>query len=114
MDDREWMYTGRLSQGQVIDEWINKTDEFLELAFGEAAKGASKIFCPYSNCANRKRQTKMVMGQHLWKNGFTTDYTLWVYHGEADHMREEVVRPCVEHYDEDVRVADWLDDFHEA
>jgi hypothetical protein len=108
------MYTGRLSQGQVTDEWINKTDEFLERAFGEAAKGASKVFCPYNNCANRKRQTKMVIGQHLWKNGFTADYTLWVYHGEADPMREEVVRPCVEHYDADAGVADWLDDYHEA
>jgi hypothetical protein len=54
MDDREWMYTGRLSQGQVTDEWINKTDEFLERAFGETAKGASKVFCPCNNCANGK------------------------------------------------------------
>jgi hypothetical protein len=38
MEDREWMYTGRLSWGQVTDEWINKTDAFLERMFGEAAK----------------------------------------------------------------------------
>ena len=43
MEDREWMYTGRASQGQVTNEWIDKTDAFLERAFGVAAKGASKI-----------------------------------------------------------------------
>ena len=114
MEDREWMYTGCPSQGQVTDEWINKTDAFLERAFGEGAKGASKIFCPCSNCANRKRQTKKVMGQHLWKNGFTADYTRWVYHSEADCMREEVVRPRVEDYDADAGVADILNDYHAA
>ena len=54
------------------------------------------------------------MGEHLWKNGFMTDYTRWVYHSEADRMREEVVRPCVEDYDADVGVADMLNDYHEA
>ena len=65
-------------------------------------------------CANRKRQTKKVMGEHLWKNGFTVDYTWWVYHGEADRMREEVVRPCVEDYDANARVADMFNDYHKA
>ena len=114
MEDREWMYTGHASQGQVTNEWIDKTDAFLEWAFGVAAKGASKICCPCSKCANRKRQTKKVMGEHLWKNGFTTDYTQWVYHGEADRIREEVVRPRVEDYDVDAGVADMLNDYHEA
>ena len=114
MEDREWTYTGHASQGQVTNEWIEKTDAFLEWAFGVAAKGASKICCPCSKCANRKRQTKKVMGEHLWKNGFTADYTRWVYHGEADHMREEVVRPRVEDYDADAGVADMLNDYHEA
>ena len=108
------MYTGRASQGQVTNEWINKTDAFLEQAFGVAAKGASKICCPCSKCVNRKRQTKKVMGEHLWKNGFMEDYTRWVYHGEADRMREEVVRPRVEDYDADVGVADMLNDYHKA
>jgi hypothetical protein len=29
MEDREWMYSGRLGQGQVTDEWIDKTDAFV-------------------------------------------------------------------------------------
>ena len=39
MDDREWMYTGRSSQGSLTDEWIEKTNAFLELAFARV-KGA--------------------------------------------------------------------------
>jgi hypothetical protein len=114
MEDREWMYSGHLGQGQVTDEWIAKTDAFLERAFGEATKGASKIVCPCSSCVNRKRQIKKVMGEHLWRNGFTIGYTRWVYHGEDGRMRKEVVRPCVEDYDADAGVADMLKDYHEA
>ena len=108
------MYMGRSSRGQVTNEWIDKTDAFLEWAFGEAAKGACMICCPCCKCANRKIQTKKVMGEHLWRNGFTADYTRWVYHGEADRMREEVVRPRIEDYDANDGVADMLNDYHEA
>ena len=41
MDDREWMYMGCSSQGSFTDEWIEKTDAFLELAI-DKAKGASQ------------------------------------------------------------------------
>jgi hypothetical protein len=37
MEDREWMYTGRVKRDDVTGEWITKTDAFLERAFGEAA-----------------------------------------------------------------------------
>jgi hypothetical protein len=92
MEDRAWMYAGRPSQAGMTSEWINKTDAFLEMAFGETAKGASMILCPCSKCANMKRQNKKNMGEHLCKNGFTADYTRWIYHGEANRMREDVVR----------------------
>ena len=108
------MYTGRTSQGDASYDWLQKTDRFLNRAFGKAAKFPKMALCPCSKCANRKRQTKKVMGEHLWKNGFTIDYTRWVYHGEADHMREEVVRPCVEAFDADAGVADMVDDVHQA
>ena len=113
MDDREWMYTGRSSQGSLSDEWIEKTDAFLELAFAKV-KGARATWCPCSRCANTRRQTKEVMGKHLCKFGFTADYTRWIYHGESDRMREEVVRPRVEDYDADGGVGDMLNDYHEA
>jgi hypothetical protein len=74
MDDHEWMYMGRSSQTEFSDEWIRKTDAFLELAFAKA-KGARATWCPYSNCANTRRQTKEVMGKHLCKFVFMADYT---------------------------------------
>jgi hypothetical protein len=38
MEDREWMYTGRRGRNDVTHEWIRKTDDFVERAYGEAAK----------------------------------------------------------------------------
>ena len=107
------MYTGRLSQRALTDEWIEKTEAFIDRAFA-LVPGASAIWCPCSRCANRRRQPKDVMSTHLCKNGFTADYTRWIYHGEADRMREEVVRARVEDFDADAGVGDWLNDFHEA
>jgi hypothetical protein len=91
-----------------------KTDAFLNQAFGEAAKGANAMPCPYNICGNRKRRTKKVMGEHLCKNGFTTNYTRWVYHGEAHRIREEVVSQRLEEFDGDAGVADMIDDFHQG
>jgi hypothetical protein len=42
------------------------------------------------------------------------NYTRWVNHGEAYRLREEVVRPRVEDFEVDARVADMLDDFYEG
>ncbi|XP_066320042.1 uncharacterized protein [Miscanthus floridulus] len=107
------MYTGRPSQRALTNEWIEKTEAFIDRAFA-LVPGASAIWCPCSRCANRRRQPKDVMSTHLCKNGFTADYTRWIYHGEADRMREEVVRARVEDFDADAGVGDWLNDFHEA
>jgi len=113
MDDREWMYMGRTSQKDFSLEWIEKTEAFLEQAF-DRAKGARTTWCPCDKCANTRKRTKEVMIQHLCKYGFTADYTQWVYHGEADCTREEVVRPRVEGYDDDGGVGHMLDDYGEA
>jgi hypothetical protein len=114
MDDREWIYTGCSSQSDYSMDWVNKTDAFLNHAFGEAARGEMLVLCPCSKCVNRKRQNRDSMWRHLVKNGFTPNYTWWVHHGEAHRMREEAVRPRLEDFDADARVADMLDDFHEA
>jgi len=53
------------------------------------------------------------MTQHLCNYGFTTDYTWWTYHGEANRMRDEVMRQRIKDHDADTRVGDMLDDFHE-
>ena len=48
------------------------------------------------------------------KNEFTADYTRWIYHGESDRARDEVVRQRIEDYDADAGVGDMLNDYHEA
>jgi hypothetical protein len=114
MDNRQWMYSGRRSKSDFSDEWLHKTDAFLNHAFGPARRGEMKILCPCSRCGNRRRQDKENMGKHLLNHGFTSDYTRWIYHGEVDHLREEAVRPRLQGFDADAGVADLLDDFQEA
>jgi hypothetical protein len=113
MEDREWMYTGRVGRNDVTPEWIRKTNDFVERAYGETAKGASLVPCPCSKCANRKK-SKNSMVEHIWKNGFMSGYTRWIFYGEAHRTREEMLRQHVEHYDADAGVADMLNDYHEA
>ena len=45
MDDREWMYTGRVTQASMTNEWIEKTNEFLEGAWAQA-EGSRFMWCP--------------------------------------------------------------------
>jgi hypothetical protein len=113
MEDCEWMYMGPVTRNDVTPEWITKTDADLERTFGEAAKGASLVPCSCNKCANRNRKTKATR-DHIWKNGFTPDYTWWIFHGEAHRTREEVVRQRIEDYDADAGVADMLNDYHVA
>jgi hypothetical protein len=108
------MYTGCVGRNDVTPEWIRKTDAFVERAYGEAAKGVSLVPCPCSKCANRKRKSKKDMVEDISKNGFTPYYTRWIFHGEAHHMREEVVRQRIEDYDADAGVADMLNNYHEG
>jgi hypothetical protein len=114
MEDREWMYTGRRGRNHVTLEWIRKTDDFMERAYGEAAKGTSLVPCPCIKCANQKRKSKKAMTEHIWKNRFASGYTRWIFHGEAHRTREEVLRQCIDDYDADAGVVDMLNDYHEA
>ena len=101
MDDRQWMYSGRRSRSDFTDEWLRKTDAFLNNAFGVARRGEIKVLCPCSRCGNRRRQDKENMAKHLVNNGFMPDYTRWIYHGEAHRLRAEAVRPRLEDFDAD-------------
>jgi hypothetical protein len=65
------MYMGRRGSNDVTPEWIRKTNDFVERAYDEAAKGASLVPCPCSKCANRNRKPKKTMIEHIWKTGFT-------------------------------------------
>jgi hypothetical protein len=54
------------------------------------------------------------MGRHLVHHGYTAGYYQWIHHGKADRIREEVVRPRLEAFDDDAGVANMLDDAHQA
>jgi monoamine oxidase len=69
---------------------------------------------PVHQMCQPEKKIKKVMVEHIWKNGFTSDYTRWIFHGEAHRTREEVLRQRVEVYDADAGVADMLNDYHEA
>ena len=58
-----------------------------------------------------RRQRREDMTQHLCNYGFTRDYTQWTYHGEANRMRDGVVRQRIDDLDSDAGVVDMLDDF---
>jgi hypothetical protein len=96
-------------------DWVRRTDGFLKHAFGQgAAKGHSLVFYPYSHCDNRRRVNHETMGKHLVHHGYTPGYYRWIHHSDADRIREEVVRPRLEAFDDDAGVEDMLDDAHQA
>ena len=111
MDNRDWMYTGFASKSL---DWVRGTDAFLEHAFGPAAKGSIRMPCPCSKCKNKKKKRKVDMGRDLYKHGFVPNYSRWIFHGEVDRIREDVVRPLLEEYDADAGMADMMADFHDA
>ena len=108
------MYTLRRDEHDYDLLFIVKVEEFLQHAFGESAGGHSLVVCPCSGCDNRRRKDRLTMGKHIVKFGFTPGYHRWIHHGEADHIREEVVRPWLEAFDDNAGVADMLDDTHQA
>jgi len=111
MADRQWMYTGFASKS---GDWVRGVNAFLELAFGAAARGSCRMRCPCSKCKNKKKKQKSQVWKDLYKNGFVPNYTRWIYHGERDRIREEVVRSLLEECDADAGMADMMADYHEG
>jgi hypothetical protein len=76
MEDCEWMYSGCLGQGQVTDEWIDKTDAFLERAFGEAAKGAAfdDAWCTTLSRQPQPQRIRRSMGTRIYLFNLTLNY----------------------------------------
>jgi len=56
MDDHEWMYAGYTSKHDFSIEWGQKTEAFLDHAFGSGVNRARLAKCPCSKCSNRKWQ----------------------------------------------------------
>ena len=53
-------------------------------------------------------------GQTSCEEGIYIRLDQWIYHGEADRGRDEVLRQRIEKYDDDAGVGDMLNDYHEA
>jgi hypothetical protein len=79
-EDRRWMYDGWKKNGAQIDEWWQKTDDFIECAFSLAT--TPKIRVPCVKCQNARCFDKVILMKHLVKNGFAADYEIWVFHDE--------------------------------
>jgi hypothetical protein len=45
MEDCEWMYTGRRGRNDVTTEWIRKTNDFVERAYGESSPMPVQQMC---------------------------------------------------------------------
>jgi hypothetical protein len=75
-DDRQGMFDVSKRNGAYIDEWWDKTSDFIEHGI------RPKIRCPCIKCQNARCFDKVVLMKHLVKYGFTTDYETWVFHGE--------------------------------
>jgi hypothetical protein len=79
-DDRRWMYYGWKRSGAHIDEWWEKTSDFIERAFSLVT--TEKIRCPCLKCKNARCFDKIILTKHQVRIGFTIDYETWVFHGE--------------------------------
>ena len=80
-DDRGWMYAGWKKGGRHTNEWFDKTQQFVELAYGKATQGV--IRCPCNKCKNTVSHDKREVTLHLCKNGFVPGYEVWDRHGES-------------------------------
>jgi hypothetical protein len=52
------------------------------------------------------------MSKHIGKNGFKPGYYRWVFHGETEQSRAEVLRQCTDDYD--TGLGNLLDDIRRA
>jgi hypothetical protein len=72
------MYDGWKRNRAYTDGWWEKTNDFIERAFSLAT--IEKIRCPCVKCQNARCFNKVILTKHLVRNGFTTDYEMWVFH----------------------------------
>lgn len=78
------MYQGWSDDGRQSEDWVCKTDAFLDLAFSSVSNAKrSGIPCPCTDCQNGVRQKRAVLRMHLCKRGFMPGYTRWTEHGES-------------------------------
>jgi hypothetical protein len=76
------MYNGWASAGRETHEWITDAQAFLDEAFSKVKgpKDSKTTWRPCSCCGNSHHLTKVDMASHLYRNGFTRDYSKLTRH----------------------------------
>ncbi|GJS88485.1 hypothetical protein Tco_0771121 [Tanacetum coccineum] len=89
MDRRKWMYNVE----RVTPEYVNGFSEFIKTAEDHQAKtGEARISCPCKECAHFICHDDIeTIRYHLFKHGFTNNYTWWKHHGEVGRDCNDVV-----------------------
>lgn len=113
MAERNWMYNGWHYGSAPSDEWIEKTNMFLDHAFSipDLVQDGS-IKCPCGRCRNYMRHTRDIIEAHLCKFGFKENYETWTAHGEEHIRNNEPVSPLAheEGFDQPDRMDEMLHD----
>jgi hypothetical protein len=76
------MYGG-WKRGRPSNEWVEKTNEFLDRAFSiPELVESDTIKCPCSVCRNYFKHKRPRIELHLCHHGFRENYQTWTEHGE--------------------------------
>jgi hypothetical protein len=71
-DDRQRMYDAWKKSGVYINEWWDKTKDFIKCAFALAS--TEKIWCQGVKCQNTRCFDNVTLTKHLVQNDFISDY----------------------------------------
>jgi hypothetical protein len=91
------MYSG-WKHGRISNEWVNKTNEFLDHAFSiPELVESDTIKFPCSMCQNYFRHKRPKVELHLCHNRCKENYQTWIAHGEWQRNHKLEIGSGVEH-----------------
>ena len=74
--NKSWMLKDRRS-----NEYEEGVNEFLKFSRDNGID-RNMMCCPCNQCGNLKKQSDVIVKEHLFVKGINTSYTKWVWHGE--------------------------------
>jgi hypothetical protein len=80
-EDRAWMYNGWSRNGRHFDDWVAKTNDFVDHVFSLSLTGT--VRCPTRRHENSIFFNKERVSLDLCQFGFMPEYEVWVHHGEV-------------------------------
>ncbi|KAK1380791.1 hypothetical protein POM88_027535 [Heracleum sosnowskyi] len=90
MDRHTWMY--KISR--ATQEYIDGVEKFIQCAEENLKKKREhgkedRITCPCHDCYNLKKYSSVAtIREHLFRRGFMTGYTKWIWHGEGINSKK--------------------------